>query len=751
MNALIWKDPASAAELDEAETPLWFWNDKLEKEELLRQLALKTKIGVRSTNPHARTNGGEGYIGGYLDQEWFDHIRTVVDYKKAHHEKMWLYDEMDWPAGTCNQTITKEEKYREQYITIEKIDIPAGEVFRAQLTTFEGEGLFGIHSAEELGDKALNMVLISAVSGQEADWKQQLIFDMFGPELEFVSEEPAVCYLMKVRSDAYELGGKSQVNYLDAEATGAFLDSTYEKYWEQFAPEFGKSITTVFNDETRMCNPIAWSRSFAETFQAKKGYDIRKKIYQLIVPGEAAGRVRCDYFDVLASLYQENYFGVIGRWCRQHSLKLFAHLLGEETLFGHARYSGDYLRQNRYLDVCGADHLGKGIGSLNIKFTASAAHSYGKKETAVEVFAGCGWDLTFTEYCRMVTWMFQQGMQTIINHGFFYSDRGKRKNDWPPSQFFQWKYFDRMAEGNAMIRRLHYAMTGGMNEADILVYFPMESFWLHYLPDQHYTHAFFHGAFTRDDRAAALDRNVQLFLNGLSSRNMEFELIHQDAVENFAVQDGKLHNQKSGQVFSTLVLPFCSVLPLPMARLCLQYAAAGGQLWLIDTTPSYAMTPAQDPELADIMGKILSSEHCEVLSFDDAEQIFRKIDQVIPHPVTITAGVSGTRNNHPCYPDYLIDPYLHGGEDLDGVKFCRYLQDGKRNTLFMNYGKEETEITVTVVRSIAQDEKTEDGPQCWDPFTGTIQPAEILEQDAEKWVVRLQLPCDHGVFLVADA
>ena len=107
MDREIWKNPESVKRLDEAQCPLWFWNDKLENDELVRQLRLMSEVGVKSCNPHARTNGGEGFIGGYLDDEWFDHIKTVVDYKKESGEPMWLYDEIDWPAGTCGRSLTK--------------------------------------------------------------------------------------------------------------------------------------------------------------------------------------------------------------------------------------------------------------------------------------------------------------------------------------------------------------------------------------------------------------------------------------------------------------------------------------------------------------------------------------------------------------------------------------------------------------------------------------------------------------------
>lgn len=743
MKKEIWSNPRLEKSLDEAQTPLWFWNDRLEKDELLRQLKMQTEIGVTCTNPHARTNGGEGYIGGYLDDQWFEDIRTVLDYKKEYGEMMWLYDEIDWPAGTCDKTITLDERNREQYITVETVNIPAGTPFRAQLLNFEGAGLFGVTPDMDKSDFCYNVNIIDNETGDAFGISEYMIYDMFGPELEFISDRPCTAFITKIHVDPYDHEGCMQVNYLDANATRQFLASTYDKYYERFSKDFGKTITTVFNDETRMCNPIAWCREFTETFKTIKGYDIRKELFRLILPGERAGRVRMDYFDVLAHLFQNSYFGEIHKWCEEHDLKLFAHLLGEETLFGHTRYSGDYLRQNRYQDVCGADHLGKGIGSLNIKFTACGAHSYGKKRSAVEVFAGCGWDMTFEEYCRIVTWMFQQGMQIIINHGFFYSDRGNRKNDWPPSQFFQWKGWPHQTQGNEMIRRLHYALTDGVNEADILVYLPLESFWLHYLPDQHFTHGFFHGAFLKSGQAEHIDRETQLILNGLSSENLDFDLIHKDAVENFKVEGGKVVNVLSGQEFSALVLPMCEALPVEMARLCREFVQAGGKLVAVDSLPRMGMSKADDAEVQEISRFLKECGNVNVYAAEEKEQIYNAVSAEIPHPIQIVKGTGKTVNNHPAYVSYLIDPYMHSGEDLSGVLFNRYLKDGKRNTLFMNYSDTPDIVEVKVETSGAV-------PQVWDTFTGEMKEAGVVRKEADGYVISIELPCDHGIFVVSD-
>lgn len=175
MNKEVWSNPKQEKSLDEAQSPLWFWNDKLEKEELLRQLEMKTEIGVTCTNPHARTNKGEGYIGGYLDDQWFENIKTVLDYKGAHGEKMWIYDEIDWPAGTQ---------------------------FRTQLLTFEGAGLFEVTQETDKSDFCYNVNIIDDETGDAFEIARYMIYDMFEPELEFSSDKDCTAFITKIHVDA---------------------------------------------------------------------------------------------------------------------------------------------------------------------------------------------------------------------------------------------------------------------------------------------------------------------------------------------------------------------------------------------------------------------------------------------------------------------------------------------------------------------------------------------------------------------
>jgi hypothetical protein len=395
------------------------------------------------------------------------------------------------------------------------------------------------------------------------------------------------------------------------------------------------------------------------------------------------------------------------------------------------------------MHIPGADHLGKGIGSLNLKYTACGARSYGMENTAIEAFGGAGLNLTFEEYIRMITWFFQQGMKIIINHGFFYSTRDGRVNDWPPSTFFQWQGWDRMKEANAMIRRLYYAMTNGHSEADILIYNPIESFWLHYIPDQHFTHGFPRGPLLESEQAIKLDREMQLLMNGLSSENLDFDIIHKDAVENFEARDSRIYNKLNGQEFSVLILPMCEILPIEMARLCKRYIDCGGIVIALDSIPNMAMPAECDAELNDIFSILRTNGRFVMFNVENKDVLYDRIRKIVPKPVSVISGTAKNENNHPEYGPYLIDPYIHDGEDLSGIQFVRYIKGNKRNTLFMNYNDRLENITVEI--------KTNRGvPEVWDTFTGEISEAKVISKTNDSYIVELELPSNYGIFLVSE-
>lgn len=730
--------------LDEAQTPFWFWNDHLEDEELLRQLQLMSEKGIRSAAPHART----GFPDGYMDEEWLHHIKLVLDYKREHNEKMWIYDEFNWPSGMAGGEVTKHEEFREKYLLFERCEVPAGTPFRAQVynllagaTKFE-DSLDGVQH-----NHAPSVFCYDAETNEKLNLQDYMIpkvyHGMSVEDFELNRDRDTIVYVVRVLTEFFDGEGELDPDYLNKSATEHFLEVTHEAYYREFPEDFGTVLTVAFDDETRLCHAFPWTPGLPTAFFKRYGYNLLEHLPDLLIPGDEAGRTRLHYFELVADLYRENYHNTINQWCDAHGIDYCPHLLGEETLAGQVRFSGDFMRQMAAVGRPGVDHLAKGIGSLNIKFASSAADCYGKTGLACENFAGCGWDLSYEEYIRMVTWLYAQGVKTLVNHGFFYSIRDFRKNDWPPSQFFQWDHWDRMSEANALTRRYYGMLTGGYQEIDTLIYHPVETYWLHYLADQRFTHAYYRGPLVADERAAEIDEKEQYLLTGLQMKNLDYTVFPSDAVTNFRCENGKLINTLTGQTYTSFVLPMCEVLPLPVAKLLEQFAAQGGKLLILDCLPKYAMNREEDSTVKELFAALLADGKADFIeAADDVDAISAWLRNNNPQPFAVTSGLAENESTYRYYPAWVIDPYMHDGEDITGIYHCRYVEGAQRRFFLVNYTTKPQTLTVKVSSACP--------PEIWDPLTGQITPAKVLEQNGLEYHVEFTLQPNYGTFLVTE-
>lgn len=742
-------DPKGVLEYNEAQSPLWFWNDRLEKAELEKQLCLMTEKGITCNAPHART----GFEGGYLDSSWMEHMETVIHYKAEHGETMWLYDEFNWPSGIANGEVTKNEELREKYLSLQCFFVPAGTRFRIQPTMLREmnldvkEYITNDHQGKKDIDNlfvydAKTMEALDIRQFQPEDHSGQL-FNLSENDFEIFRDRDTVVFEAKVQTELFQKEGFYDPDYLNADAARTFAEVTYGAYYKRFAKAFGSVITAGFDDESRFCHAFPWTKSLLPAFEETYGYKLEEHLPDLILPGIQAGRTRCDYFNLIADMYRDNYHKTLKNWCESHGIDYCPHLLGEECLAAQVRYNGELMRQFRGMTRPGVDHLGKGIGSLNIRFASSAAEVYGKKGLACEAFAANGWDLTYEEYIRTISWLYSQGVNTITNHAFFYSIRDGRKDDWPPSQFFQWKGWDRMEQANAMCRRIYGMVKECVRKTDLLIYHPVESYWLHYIPDQGFTHGFHMGPLIQGERAAWIDRQEQVLLNGLQEHNRDFTVFPSDATDQFTVENGSLVNKNTKQQYRAFVLPMCEVLPLESAYMLEEFAAQGGHIAVMETVPGYSMRREQDRELKAVMARIMEAPNTVFIESMDTQALLVWLLRAAPQELRIVEGVDCLKKKFLHYPDWVIDPYIHTGEDMSGVSWTAFEGHGTKY-YFVNYTDGMQEITVQVYS------RTQ--PEIWDTFTGGIEPADIVEKGTDEtgeWCrIRMRLPADYGVFLV---
>ena len=169
----------------------------------------------------------------------------------------------------------------------------------------------------------------------------------------------------------------SLIDYLDPDATRAFLKITHETYRQAVGDEFGKTVLGFFGDEPDYSiSGMPWTPKLLEEFQKRKGYDLKPYI-PLFFTGkltDEAQRAKADYWDVWSGIFQNSFFGEQADWCAKYNVEYLVHLNHEETMMALVRSEGDYFRDNRNVEVPGIDNLSQLVPSRDPHAGWDVAH-----------------------------------------------------------------------------------------------------------------------------------------------------------------------------------------------------------------------------------------------------------------------------------------------------------------------------------------------------------------------------------------
>src|ERR1700690_1566001 len=111
----------------------------------------------------------------------------------------------------------------------------------------------------------------------------------------------------------------SLIDYLNPEATRAFLKTTHETYKEAVGDEFGKTVLGFFGDEPDYTALMPWTPKLLDEFRQQKGYDLKQYLPLLFAPKmtDEAWRVKADYWEVWSAMFGKNFFGGLAEWGAQ--------------------------------------------------------------------------------------------------------------------------------------------------------------------------------------------------------------------------------------------------------------------------------------------------------------------------------------------------------------------------------------------------------------------------------------------------
>ena len=398
--------------------PFWSWNDKLEPEELRRQIRNMHALKMKGFFMHARG----GLETEYMGEDWFRCVAECADEAEKLGMEAWLYDENGWPSGFAGGALLQDPDNYAKYLTMEVRE----EADSAALCSYEKEG---------------------------GGW-----------------------YCI------YQGTCDSYVDTMDARITAKFIKATHEQYKERFGALLGKVIPGFFTDEPqyyRWATP--WSDTLPEAFQKAYGYDIYSNLLALFMDYEGAEEFRYDYWLLCHRLFMENFARPVYEWAEQNGCQITGHTIEETSLTGQMWCTGGVMPFYQYEHIPGIDHLCRGFGNdLSPKQVASVAAQLGKKRVLTESFAACGWDVTPLELKNIVQWQYASGVNLLCQHLYPYSIRGQRKTDYPChySEHLPWQ--DALKDFNEYFNRLGAVLSQGKERVNALVIHPMHSAYLHY-------------------------------------------------------------------------------------------------------------------------------------------------------------------------------------------------------------------------------------------------------------------------------
>ena len=443
--------------------PFWSWNDKLEKDELLRQIDEMLRAGMGGFIIHSRT----GLLTEYMSDEWMDLTKACVDRAKELGMLAWLYDEDRWPSGFAGGAVPGMKPANRMKLIIW---CPADTVIP------DGEGgVLAVYSATKSDDGAF-------VDWQlESDTTQKPGRELFRFDWRY-----------QPKSDW--CNGESYLDTLSESAVHDFIHYTYDAYADAVGDEFGKTVPGVFTDEPQyyMSNPemgntfrgVPYTEEMPAVFEAMSGYELTEALPALFfkVPGGEA--LRYDYRLCATRMFADNFTKQIGQWCDDHHCDMTGHFMAEDDFSSQIYAIGAAMPHYEYMQSPGIDLICRRQSDpLLPRQTSSAARQFGRRRILAESFGGSGWNLSFKEQKWIADWLFVHGVTYMNQHLAYYSAWGGRKRDWPPSIHYQqpwWPHYPTMA--NYMARVNLIARSGDVRN-DILVLHTISSGWATWTPD----------------------------------------------------------------------------------------------------------------------------------------------------------------------------------------------------------------------------------------------------------------------------
>lgn len=582
----------------------FLWQHGEEEQVIREEMARVDEAGIGAVCVEARPHPD------FLGPKWWTDMDIIMDEARKRGMKVWLLDDDHFPTGHAAGKIQEapEELHRlflgERYI--DTLGPAIGSSFL--LDTLLMTGLRPTISDRQHA-KGKNQ-LVSAVAVRRDLSNGTLLSDCVDIT-EHVQDSilywdiPEGYWRIFIISANKEGGSKAQEDYLnplDQASVRILINTVYERVYERYQADFGKTFAGFFSDEPGFYNDattfdfnsrpgkpgvsLPWSLEMPSLLEQALGEDYRKELYLLWQNGgERSDTVRYMYMNIVSKLYADNFCNQIGDWCRARGVEYIGHVLEDNNV--HARLgpgAGHFFRSLWGQDMSGLDvvlwQIVPGFDQLSFRTTSGETDSlffhYGLAKLAVslghmdpkkqgrtmcELYGAYGW----TEGLKLMKWltdhMLVRGVNYFVPHAF--TQKPFLDPDCPPHMYAggknpQYRYYKHL---NHYINRISHLISGGRHIATAGVVYHAEAEW--------------------SGEAMYFQEPVK----ELMQHQIDCDILPIDLLlDGASVRDGRLHVHLED--YACLILPYADALPAALLQCLVQFAEQGLAIYVVDGLPT---------------------------------------------------------------------------------------------------------------------------------------------------------------------
>ncbi len=498
----------------------FFWQHGEEEEMLRKMMKVIADSGCHSVCIESRPHPD------FCGEKWWKDMDVLLDEAKKLDMKLWILDDSHFPTGFANGAVNEAplELHRQSLLSGHKRYTGKAQDVTINLTKlFPPKADAGSFAAAS----AAKFMSAGAPTFDDDRILSVTVLDSSGKLTDLPAGNTGLVHWHKPDGDfdVYVTGlsrnygiHRTYINMMSKDSCRILIDAVYEKHYEHYKEEFGKTILGFFSDEPELGNGVymtganavgkafdlPYSGELEEELKKRLGEDWKNQLVYLWNNDhpKTAAKVRYEYMDAVTKLVREDFSEQLGAWCREHGVRYIGHLIEDNNSHTKTGMSlGHYFRGLQGQDMSGIDDIGGQVlpqgEDIHIKtffgerdgefyhfalgnLGASAAAIEPKKhgDSMCEIFGNYGW----AEGLRLEKYLADHFLVRGINHFVPHAFTGKDfpDPDCPPHFYAQgnnpeYRHFRVIVD---YMNRVSSLISGGHRDSHTAVLYNAEFEWM---------------------------------------------------------------------------------------------------------------------------------------------------------------------------------------------------------------------------------------------------------------------------------